>query len=217
MKNSKLLQLLRTLDTRERTRFWHYVHSPFFNKHEKVTQLADYLLALAPDYPPEELEKNVVGRAIFDTPGFDENHFNNLISDLLHLLYGFLAYKQYEQHPQLEKRLLIRELFAKDNYLHIERATRRFQQLQRKSKHQSYDFYLQDAHLHEALDQLELSKNQRRFNPHLQQQSDQLDRYYFINKLRLACDMSSRNTVIQATYHCHFLTEIQAFCTQKKN
>ena len=215
MKNSKFIQLLQTLDTRERTRFQLYVHSPFFNKHKKLLELADYLLALAPEYPADKLEKGVVGQGIFGTSTYNENQFNNLISDLLQLLYGFLAYKQYEQNLQLEKYLLIRELFAKDNYLHIERATRRYKQLQQKNNHKSYDFFLQDTHLHEALDQLELSKNQRRFNPHLQQQSDQLDRYYFINKLRLACDMSSRNTVIQATYECQFLPEILAFCTEK--
>lgn len=214
MQNTKLLQLLQNLSTRERTRFRQYVHSPFFNKHSKISSLADYLLDLAPDYPAEQLEKKRVARAIFKSADFNEDQLNNLISDLLHLLYSFLAYKQYEIVPQLEKQLLIQELFAKDNYLHIERASRRYQQLQRKTKEQSYAYFLHDYHLHEALDQLELGKNQRRFNPHLQQQSDQLDRYYFINKLRLACDMSSRNTVIQATYQCHFLDEILAFCHQ---
>lgn len=215
MIHSKLIHLLKTLDTRERNRFQQYVHSPFFNKHAQIRLLADYLLEQAPAYSAEYLAKQTVGTAIFGQPNFNEDQLNNLISDLLHLLYGFLAYKQYEQDPQLEKQLLIQELFAKDNYLHVERVTRRYQQLQQKAKEQSYAFYLKGYHLHEALDQLELSKNQRRFNQHLQQQSDQLDVYYFINKLRLACDMSSRNTVIQATYHCHFLDQILAFCQQQ--
>lgn len=217
MTRSKLLHLLQCLDTRERTRFGQYVHSPFFNKHSEIRLLADYLLEQAPDYPEQQLQKQRVAKAIFQEEDYDEDHFNNLISDLLKLLYSFLAYQQYETDPQLEKQLLIRELFAKDNYLHVERVTRRYQQLQKKAMHHSYAFYLQDYHLHEALDQLELSKNQRRYNEHLQQQSDQLDRYYFINKLRLACDMSSRNTVIQATYHCHFLEEIRAFCSSNKD
>jgi len=55
MKNTKLILLLKTLRTREKTRFKEYIHSPFFNKNKKIIRLLELILVHAPDYNHDDL------------------------------------------------------------------------------------------------------------------------------------------------------------------
>ena len=211
MYKTKLIRLLQTLDTRERTRFRQFVDSPFFNKHPKIKSLCSHVLSFAPNYDHPQLDRAKVFALLFPKEAYQEGRLNNLISGLLHLLYDFMAQQQFGKEKALQKELLLRELFARDAYFFVERVGKRFRQLQDQATEKSYDYHLREYALQEQLDRLELSLNRRKFNMHLQTQNDHLDLFYFINKLRLACDMSSRNTVIKATYQCHFMEEIRAY------
>lgn len=209
MHNTSLVGLLRTLSTRERTRFGHYVSSPFLNRHEKVVALYDWLNGLAPGFEAEEMSRAAAWAALFPGEPYNNARLDNFISDLLQLLYGFLAYLQYERQPVAEKRLLLNELLERDADKHAARNARRARQLLRRQAGRSYEFFLEQALLEEQLDLYELNRRQRHFTAHLQRESDALDRYYWCNKLRIACDMASRNAVINAGYTCRFLEEVR--------
>lgn len=209
MHNTSLIHLLRSLSTRERTRFGHYVRSPFFNRHEKIAALYDWLNGFAPAFEPGPMSREAAWAAMFPDKPFDNTRLDNFISGLLQLLYGFLAYLQYEQQPLAERRLLISELLQRDAEKHIQSNARRARQLLGQYPGRSYAFFLEEALLEQQLDQFELNRRQRRFTGHLQRESDAMDLYYCCNKLRIACDMASRKTVIQADYECHFLEEVK--------
>ncbi|MCO6489243.1 MAG: hypothetical protein J5I98_12540 [Phaeodactylibacter sp.] len=214
MHNASLIGLLRTLSARERTRFGHYACSPFFNRHEKVVELYSWLNGFAPAFDAEEMSRAAAWAALFPDEPYNNARLDNFISDLLQLLYGFLAYLQYERRPAAEKRLLINELLERDADKHIVRNARRARQLLLRQAGRSYEFFLEQARLEQQLDLCELNRQQRRFTAHLQQESDALDRYYWCNKLRIACDMASRNAVINAGYNCRFLEDVRKVCRE---
>ncbi|MCB0566680.1 MAG: hypothetical protein KDD01_20110 [Phaeodactylibacter sp.] len=209
MHNTSLIQLLTTLSTRERTRFGHYVHSPFFNRHEKVIVLYDWINGFAPVFEAEEMSRDAAWAAMYPNEPYNTTRLDNFISDLLQLLYGFLAYLQFEHQPVMERRLLICELLERDAEKHVQRNARRARQLLDRQAGRSFEYFLQQALLEQQLDQYELNRRQRRFTEHLQRENDALDLYYWCNKLRIACDMASRNAVIKAGYNCHFLQEVR--------
>lgn len=211
MHNSKFIQLLKTLHTRERTKFKNYVHSPFFNKHKGVIALLDYTLQFSPPYQEAELSKTIIFQELFPTAQWDEDKMNNLISDLLQLLYDFLAQTVYQSDKILQKQFLLDVLSKKEEWQHVNRTARRLKQLQQKTPIRNHQFFQQASQFHEKLDRYELLIGKRKFNEHLQLQSNYLDTAYLMNKLRLACDMESRNTVIKAGYDCHFLEDILNF------
>ncbi|MEL6862902.1 MAG: hypothetical protein AAFP19_00725 [Bacteroidota bacterium] len=211
MKNSQLCGLLKLLNTRERRRFRAYVHSPFFNKHQKTRELGDYLLPFAPDFDQPSLTKKAVFAHLFPDEPYKEAVLNNLISDLLQLLYGYLAYKGYERHPQQERHYLLEELLIRDLPSHFERASRRFRQIQEKTPYRNFQYHHYQYLLHQQLDQYLLSQSKRRYDENLQLESDELDLYYMSNKLRIACDMTSRNRVIKAGYDCQFIQPVIAY------
>lgn len=211
MTDTLLLELLRKLETRERTRFRELVDSPFFNKNTKLRKLCHHLLTYAPDFRHPDLEKQTVHRKVFGKQPYRDLAFNNLVSDLLQLCYQFLSVNRMKEQPEQELEYLCLELLDRDLPKQVSRQTRRWKMWREKREDRSYDYFHTDYLRHEKLDQLSLTGGQRRFGEDLQQQNDALDCYYFINKLRIACDMTSRNAVVNAGYECHFLEEIRQY------
>lgn len=209
MKRTRLIDMLRILTSRERTKFKEYVFSPYFNKNKKVQLLCAHILKYAPAYTHVELDKKSVYRKIYQSDSYNELQINNIISDLLQLLYNFLAQNQYQHHPPLEKQLLLKDLLTRDQLQHFDKNVKRYRQILSKSTYRSYEYFLDEYHLNDQLDSFFLTKAKREYDEHLQLKSDYLDQYYFTNKLRIACDMASRNIVINAGYTCQFLEEIK--------
>jgi len=115
----------------------------------------------------------------------------------------------------LQKKYLLKELFQKDAEQHFERSVRRYQQLEKKNAARSFEYFFMKKEFYGLRDQFIQTKIKRQFDKNLQLANDSLDLAYFIQKLHLACDMVSRNIVINANYQPHFLEDILIFC--KKN
>jgi len=191
------------MDAKARLRFGDYVRSPFFNKNEKVQRLCELLLLHAPNFEHSELGKQQVFQYVFQQKDYADLPLNNVISDLLQLLYDFLTNYRYQSQPQLKRELLLAELLERELYSHVERFAEK-----KIPTETHYENYLHEYRLREKQDEAALAKGKRGFNEHLQRAADAFDLYYFCNKLRIACDMASRNAVIKAGYECHFLPEV---------
>lgn len=208
MKDSKLITVLKQFSTRERTKWKEYIFSPYFNKNQKVRTLCAYLTTLAPAFPVESMHKTAIFQLIFEEEDYQERRLNNVISDLLQLTYDYMAQVQYKTHLTFQKNLLLEALLRRKMYDQVERNAHRYQQLQQQSKFRNFNFFLNEYHLYDKLDRFSLTKEKRGYDENLQLKNNTLDQYYFANKLRIACDMASRNIVVNAGYQCHFLTEL---------
>ncbi len=211
MRKSKLIALLRDLNTRERTKFREMVFSPFFNKNKKVQKLTDYILRYAPDFEDAALEKAKAHKRIFPRQPFKELSFNNILSDILHLLYHFLSYKNFSNKERLQSNFLIEQLLDRDLDKHFDMNNKKANGLYQKETIRSFKYYHDLYSFKDIQDRHFITLGKRIYDSGLQTKSDALDIYYFINKLRIACDMASRNTVIKANYTCHFLDEIRDY------
>lgn len=213
MTNSKLADALRRLDTRERSRFRELVYSPFFNKNRKIRRLAGHLLQYAPGFNDPALEKCCIFPLVFGQEApYDELKLNNIISDTLQLLYEFLAQQALEEEPPMKRAYLMKAFLQRRMERHIPQNARRYRQLLDRNQGRSYHYHYQRQLLAGQMDRHALLHQERGYNEHLQEMSDALDRYYFCNKLRTACDMASRNKAINAGYECHFInTLLQVF------
>jgi len=216
MIKSKLTEVLKTLNTRERTRFKEYLYSPFFNKNKKNRALYEFVASYAPSFEHPEMTKTNAFAAVFgSSTHYNEYKINNIISDTLQHLYNYLAQTAYASEPFIDKRFLMEALLKKDLPFHVERIAQRYKAQKAQQPTLSYTSIQADYHLHDKLDKLYLSKNKRSYDSNLQSMSDYLDEYYFINKLSVACGMASRSSVINATYHCQMLDEIRTFLDSK--
>lgn len=168
------------------------------------------LLALAPEFDPEQINKPVIHKAIYGKGPYEELRLNNLISDLVQLLYDYLSYLQLEQRETQKKALLLEALQSRGLYEQIPRQAKRYQKIQEKQPYRNQTYFWDSFLLYEELDQLSLSSGKRGYDVNLQRKNDMLDTFYACSKLSIACDMTSRNTVVNAGYQCFFLEEIIA-------
>ncbi|MCB0613434.1 MAG: hypothetical protein KDC75_09005 [Phaeodactylibacter sp.] len=213
MINSKLLDALRPLSARERTKFRELVYSPFFNKNRKVRRLTDYILRYAPDFQDPALEKAHTFPAVFGAAApYHELRLNNVISDTLQLLYEFFTQQALEQDEPIKRSYLMKAFLQRRMERHIPQNARRYGQLLEQKEGRSYAYYYHRQLLASQMDRHALLHEERAYNEYLQEMNDALDLYYFCNKLRTACDMANRNKAIKAGYQCHFIdTLLRAF------
>lgn len=209
MLDSKLLSILRKLSSRDRTRFRDYVNSPFFNKHSGLISLCDYILDFAPLFNHEKLEQKAAFEAIFHKDKFAEQHIYTLVSNLLELMNGFLSQTEFENSPLVQKRFTMTALRKLKEPRQWQSVKKQYEIIRTKQTEDNSSSSLIETKLfYDELDANFISKQLRETDPNLQLSSDQLDKYYFAEKLRTACDISSRNTVIKAAYVCFELNEI---------
>ena len=212
MEKSKLISLWRKLSVSERTRFGKFINSPFFNKHPAPIRLYEVLQT---DYQAG-WSKQQLSQKAFPQRVYDENWMNNMMSDLLQLLYQYLAQLQFEDKKHFKFQLLNEALQEREAMKDLAYGLRRFQQELQRSNKRSFEYYLALSRLEQQSDFFELSQQKRQFTPHLQQENDYLDVYYLCNKFRIACDMVSRQSIISATYDCSYLHELIAWYRERE-
>jgi hypothetical protein len=217
MKSSKYINGLKQLEPRERSKYKELVYSPFFNKNKKVRLLVDYTLRFAPDFTASALAKEQVFKAVFGPQAvYHELKLNNVISDALKLLYIFLAQQAFMQQESNWRPYQLDALLSRRMTRHLPASERRMGAMLDNSPYMSYAYYYQKHKLAGQLDRSTLIQTGREYSPHLQDENDALDQFYWCNKLRLACDMASRNKIIKAAYQCHFLEDLLAVFEQQK-
>ncbi len=214
MKHSKLIDILQRLSPKERQQLSLFLESPVFNKNQKVIHLFKIINEKITNNQSFSLSKKEISHLIEPQQAYQELRFNNFVSKLLHLVYDYLAYQQFEAEPNWQQEALLKQLFERDASRHLKGVINKWQIIQDKQVQSNAKSHSAYAKLQGFQDRLELSNNNRRYHEYLQQQNDHLDYAYLLEKLRIACDMTSRNTVIQATYHCHLLPEIKAAILQ---
>lgn len=200
------VEMYQKISQKERKRFIQYVESPFFNQNKKVQAL---IQALERQFKSKKaLDKKKVYQDCFGAETFNSSKYDNLISDLLQLWYGFLTQLRLQAEPTLQKQLLIRYLIDQEWLEPCGLQLERLAQIQKNNPWQDVHYWHAEYPFQELQDQQLVIQNQRTYNPHLQLRSNALDRYYHLEKMRIACDMASRNTAVNADYHCQFIEEI---------
>ena len=218
MQFTKLAATLRTLSPRERIRWQTWVHSDFFNKNQRLRQLCSLVLAHAPDFTSAELDKPRVFAKLWspETP-YDELALNNLISDLVELLHGFLVYQQLESRP-LERQLdladaLLRRDLDKSATAVLDKTRKQLDEARERSFH----WLKADQHWWELREALHSKQSRRAPDDFLLRQADDADLLLALEKLRLACSMLSRNTlaVAKADFAPRWLDSLLQWCASE--
>jgi len=210
MKDSKLIAVLQTLSTKELNRFGEYLQSPYFNKNETLSILFEYLKRLAPNFSDTHLiSRAYIFEYLYGSRLYDELFLNNILSRLLRLLLEFLAQEEYNNKPQTQELQILKQLRQRKlSDKHINSTLKKFDN--NRSPAMEFLFHCWDNFLlHRELDLQFLSKGGRVYNEHLQLKNHQLDVLFIGEKLKIACDMLSRNIVAKVNYNPTFLVEIQ--------
>lgn len=208
MKNSKLIKILKKLSARELNRLYKYVQSPFFNKHEEVLQLCDVLMSYALDFEDATLTKEVIQQKL----GINNaKHFNHVVSYLLNLTIDFLGFLEQEKDEIELQRYRVQALRKRNIKVALSTAIKQYERLQQRYPYQDTNYYQQQYYYYQEKDNLFLLESSRKYDINLQLKSDALDLYYILTQLQLACDMASRNIIVEANYSSKLGVEIDLY------
>lgn len=209
MIENKLLKLLKTLEQKELIRFEDFVKSPYFNAHKHVIALFEYLKNFAPNFDhAKKLEKTHVYAQLYKSKAYDDNFFASIISKLLKLLEDFMAFESFNSKKGEKELLVLQNMRKRKLEKHFRAYEKQLEKYLSDSVQQNTSAYFQSMQFAEEQDKLFIEQGGRVHHFALQQQSNLLDLYYLIEKLKIACDMLNRNKVSNASYVCKWIEEI---------
>ena len=211
MKNSKLIKLLMSFDSKELRAFKDYVSSPFFNKNEDLIQFYGYLKKVAPQFSDKKVERKVIFKKIYPKQPYDEKQMNYLMSFLLKLAEEFIGIRNYYSKGRLPAYHILDSLIDRNLDKHYQHTyTKNLQKLNANTIQDS-DFYFQQFLMADVAEKYFSKKSFRKFDAHLQEAADFFDIFYLSNKLKYTCKMLNLQKILSVEYHIRLMDEINGF------
>lgn len=197
MKKVKSIRLLNSLDESEKADLARFLHSPYFNTDPEIPRLYEVLTANWPHYP--ETKENVFQRVFPDLP-YDDKAFRYLTSQLNKQIEHFLAIQAYEKQLPKADLDLLREFAERQLEKEYQQTFRRLRETIYQWPGRDASFFYHQLEIATVEERHFALQRKRTYDPALQQITDQLDRYYFLQKLKYSCAMLDRQHVIEGPY-----------------
>ena len=208
MQKTRFIQLLSQLEEQEQLAFKSYLANDQQDKNQALQILYGTILKERPNFSEKRLNKLALWEKVNPQKSYKELAFNNLLSNLLQKLYEFLTIKIVEKDKVIQTNLLLAHFKQREIHDFIPFLIKRLEIQLNKSKHQTNDYFWQQLEINAYKDYAEIIQEKRSYNIFLQKENDYLDLYYHLEKLRIAVDMLSRQTVVNLDYRPTHLEEI---------
>lgn len=190
------------------TRFRDFVHSPYHNKHEVVRQLIQYLSDEYPRFSTENLEREILFQLLFPQESFDYKRLSIIFTYSNKLVKEFIIIEKNKTENIWNNLLYISELREQKALQQLEKQLSvTNQQLQKQPERNAAFHYWQYQLLGEQ-DSLQVLRNQHIQDDLLSQKQRELDYFYLAEKLRDACEMQVRRSIIQTNYKTRLLDAV---------
>ena len=194
------------------TRFWEFVHSPFHNKHKKVRLLVTYLRKIHPDFNIKKLNTTTLLDQFAEYESFDEQELTLTFTYTLRLFYDFNAKKILDEENIILNKLLTLQGLRKNEQTRLYQKFHRGIQLPATEKGSKY---YHTAFALAAEENNFFGQNPSRENQTLLiKKQVALDHFYFVEKIKDACEMLIRSQILKVPFDINMLdaviTEIDA-------
>lgn len=190
------------------TRFTDFVHSPYHNKHKSVRQLIQYLSNEYPNFNTENLNRNVLFNLLFPQDKFDYKRLSIIFTYSSKLLKEFIIIEKNKEEITWNNLLYINELRKQKALQQLEKQLYKTNQQLQKQPERNATFHYWQYQLLGEQDSLQVLNNQHIQDDLLSQKQRQLDYFYLAEKLRDACEMQVRRSIIQTDYKTRLLDAV---------
>jgi hypothetical protein len=211
MKIPITIKAIQMLTKEEMKLFQLFLASPFHNKNALLNRMLDWLKPYVDPKSATTFSKKALFEFLYPQQGYNEARIRNLMSELLHQVQAFLVQIHLKSQSILAEKSLLNELMQREGFTLVSKSLEKLEgALQQKNWPDESYFY--DVYQLSHFEDLNLLNQEKRgHSKHLQAKSEALDHYFLLEKLRVACEMQSRNVVVQSNYICHFMDELLLF------
>lgn len=211
MKESKLVEALKTLDKEELKAFRHFLGCKLFNRRERPILLFDYLKTELKKSNPK-LDYNSVTAKVFSRKAYNKQEFLNLMSFLSTPLYKFLTFQKLHANPEDELLALCNAFRERKLFKLFEKTAQKAAYLQKHSSLRDSEYHYRNYRLEQELYYASTQKG-RAEDTNLTEVTHNLDISYFTNRLRYSCYMLSHQNMYKKSYDFtqvnHILEEVK--------
>lgn len=210
MEQSRLVKYIGALPAKEKEKFHLFVHSPYFNKHDKTVQLLAVIEKWL-ERPNGTLEKPDVFKKLFPQEKYDEQRLHNVMSYLKKLYHSFLAYRRFEDTPFQGQLLTIEAAYDSNQFDLMKNRGKLLEKDLNKHACKDRHLYHTAFKLNKTMGYHGALYEDRSKPALLQSMVDNLDRYYILEKLRHSCHIQANVMMMNTAYKFHFLQELLAY------
>jgi hypothetical protein len=200
MKKHKLILLLKTCPEDELSQIELFLSSPFYNQNEDLIRLFHLLRKYHPEFTDPSLSKKKLFQALYPTALYEDKQLRYLFSDLNKALERFLAVRQIEKDPYQLSPALLKSLSERGLEKAYRQVNRNLETQSSKTTAVSIEFLLHKVRWSEIREEHFGRQQIRKFDYALQDVADDLDKYYFLHRLKISCAMLDRQTIFQSEY-----------------
>lgn len=200
MEKSKVIPLLRSLKEKEWSDLEDFLASPFYNKDPELLSLLAILKTWLSSDSMGLKSREELAKTIWPNQDYDAKTLTYALSNLNKLATHFLSLQKLTQAP-LALELAALEVFSERNLeKHYASAKRSISDQLTTPTGNSFDFFRNKARYAETLDQHYVRQKNRVFDVAIQQAAHDLDTYYYLHRLNLACSMLDRQQILKSVY-----------------
>jgi hypothetical protein len=142
MKDRKIISGLLCLSIYELNSFSKYVHSPYFNVNQNITQFYSILETAIKKETIDDLQPKEIWAQIYLSTPYNNQKFLKLNTDLLTLLENFLAQKEFDSAETLRSNFKLEGARKRNAVKLYSSIVGDLERLQKNEINQSVDFYL---------------------------------------------------------------------------
>jgi len=209
VRNIKLVELLSALSYNEQQSFEKYLSSHYFNTDERVKKLYDLVKKLPKNQT--EPDKKTLFKKLFPTQPYEDKRMRYLFTYLSRHLENFFALREFENDEQHHLLHLKRSLAKRK--AHKAYSFARLQFISRR-KYESPQNYLNSYLASDLHHSYAASRFSRTSQPDYESVVAGLDRFYFLRKLQLYCELVNFKNVLKADHQVYLVEEISALITK---
>ncbi len=208
MHQSKLVKALKTLTSWELRHFQDFIHSPYYNKHEKVRALVDQIVLYAPDYTHPELNREAMFQLCYPDLDYHEQKFKDLLSLTIKLFRQFLATNHLKDN-QFRTGMALLDAYRQK---HLDQEYLKQRKALLKSVGSGVEKlpaqYQKDLDLQEDLITYLSGTMSRSLDDSVQLAADKLDLFFIISRLKYGVEMANRHNVVGQEFESGLLDYI---------
>jgi hypothetical protein len=208
MLDTKFIKLFLQLNRKEKQNLKLWVHSPFANAREDVTQLFDFIYAKR-TITAENTDRKLAFQYVYPNKKYNEQQLRYVMSFATKCMEDFLAYNEWQTNKTNTQLALIRNINHKNANLYTTQEIKETTQLINQQKLRNSNFFWQTYQLETERYTLQ-SKNKRYEDFNLQAVADNLHYYTIAEILKYACVAISYEQVSGKSFQFYLINECMA-------
>ncbi len=197
MHHSKLIKLLKGITLPEWKAFGKYLNSPYHHSGKRILSLYYVLDKYFPDLASPKLQKEAVFYKIYpEGKAYDSKILATLMSTFKNLLEDFFVIHAIREDPFLKKKILSAQLRKRNLSEYYRTLIFNLLDYLQAEPHKSYKNYLEQFLIQNELYFFHSTEKLNGKKTCLENAMENLDYFYVISKLRLACEYATRSKIL---------------------